>query len=332
MAPFVSILMAVYNGATFLPTAIESVLAQQMANLELVIGDNVSTDATAEIAQRYARHDQRVKYFRNTVHVSAVENFNLCYRRTDPSSKYTAVLASDDWWEPGLLARLVAAGESNPTVTFIYSDMYRTEASGRVINRYSDQFAHNAPAGVHRAARELFFGNYINIMAGLINRRMREQIYPTKEFFDPELKLAPDYHLWLQLLIRGAYAYYIPEPLAYYRKHEEAMTMPTNVVPRLREEVTIFQDRLRGVCPPELEDARRAALLDRLTRIGFELLRRADANEARSALREAHAIRFGRRLDLTVARTISALPCSTALRARLWQLANSTSQALKEAH
>ena len=66
-------------------------------------------------------------------------------------------------------------------------------------------------------------------MAGLINRRMREQIYPTKEFFDPELKLAPDYHLWLQLLIRGAYAYYIPEPLAYYRKHEEAMTMPTNL-------------------------------------------------------------------------------------------------------
>ena len=57
--------------------------------------------------------------------------------------------------------------------------------------------------------------------------------------------------------------------------------MPTNVVPRLREEVTIFQDRLRGVCPPELEDARRAALLDRLTRIGFELLRRGDANEAR---------------------------------------------------
>ncbi len=56
MAPFVSILMAVYNGATFLPTAIESVLAQQMANLELVIGDNVSTDATAEIgSQHYCR-------------------------------------------------------------------------------------------------------------------------------------------------------------------------------------------------------------------------------------------------------------------------------------
>jgi len=331
MTPLVSVMMPVFNGAAFLSNAIESVLAQEMRDLELVISDNVSTDATPDIAQQYARQDGRIKYVRNTLHVSACENINLCYRRSNPRSRYTALLASDDSWMPNFLVNILNVAESYPEATFIYSDMYRTDADGRILNKYSEQFAYNPPTGLHQSARELFFGSCINIMATLVNRELREQIYPTDEFFDPTLKWTPDYHLWFQLLMRGGYAYYLDEPLAYYRRHANAMTMPKNTLPRLREEVIIFRDKLAGVCPPELEDARREALLVRLAQLGFELLRTGNANAARRVLREAHELRVEPRLDLTVARTISALPCSTELRARLWKIADSTSQAFRRA-
>ncbi|NJN67962.1 MAG: glycosyltransferase [Chloroflexaceae bacterium] len=143
MAPRVSILMAVYNRARFLPDAVESVLAQEMTDWELIISDNVSTDGTTEIAQRYAQRDQRIRYFRNDVHVTAVENFNLCYHRANPASTYLALLASDDWWEPAFLARTVAMADQHPDLAFVHTDMYRTDAEGGILNRYSDVYWYN---------------------------------------------------------------------------------------------------------------------------------------------------------------------------------------------
>src|SRR5262249_53252835 len=51
--PLVSICIPTYNSARYLPEAIESVLAQEFADYELVVCDNASTDATPEICRRY---------------------------------------------------------------------------------------------------------------------------------------------------------------------------------------------------------------------------------------------------------------------------------------
>ena len=332
MAPIVSILMGVYNRADFMPTAIESALAQEMGDFELIISDNVSTDATAEIAQRYARQDRRIRFFRNITHVSAAENFNLCYQRSDPASTYISLLPSDDWWAPELLAQLSTAGERYPAAALIHSDSYRTDVTGQVINRYSDLMANFLPpAGPHRAVRELFRGCYVSGLTALIKREKLEQIDPAGSLFDLSLKWVPDYNLWLQLLTRGALAYYLPKPLGYHRKHPGEMSAPTNAVLFLRDEITLFRDKLQGVCPPELEDARREALLNRIAALGFELLRSGQADEARSRLHEARQLDTHRRLDLTVARAIAALPLTTGLRGALWQRAVATSQALRRA-
>jgi glycosyltransferase involved in cell wall biosynthesis len=332
IAPLVSVLLPVYNRAKYLPIAIESVLAQEMSNLELVVCDNVSTDESAQIAESYARQDRRVKFFRNTAHVSAVENYNLCHRRSDPASKYIAVLASDDWWEPALLARLLKIAWGYSSATFVYADMNRVDADGRIINTYSDLYRHVTPApGPHRAVRELYFGNYINVMASLISREQLARIYPPAavEIYDPSLKLAPDFNLWVQLLTRGAYTYYLDEPLAAYRTHEDSMTAkPANRIPRLHDEIAIFRDRLRGVCPPELEDLRREALQQRLAQVGFLLLEENRADEATAILHEARRAHSGRRLDLDVARAIATLPVPAGGRTGLWRMAMTTARAL----
>jgi glycosyltransferase involved in cell wall biosynthesis len=80
-APRVSIGLPVYNGEKYLSASIESVLAQTMGDLELVISDNASTDATAEICRSYADGDARVKYARNERNVGGARNYNLVFSR-----------------------------------------------------------------------------------------------------------------------------------------------------------------------------------------------------------------------------------------------------------
>ena len=58
----VGIGLPVYNGADYLSDALDSILAQTFTNFEVVICDNASTDATAEIARSYAAADSRVRF------------------------------------------------------------------------------------------------------------------------------------------------------------------------------------------------------------------------------------------------------------------------------
>ncbi len=61
----VSIGLPVFNGADFLTEALESILAQDFEDFELIIADNASTDDTPNICQRYADRDDRITYIRH---------------------------------------------------------------------------------------------------------------------------------------------------------------------------------------------------------------------------------------------------------------------------
>lgn len=332
MTPTVSILMATYNMAQYLPDAIESVLAQDFQDFELLIGDNVSTDQTSDVARRYAMKDPRIKYHRNAVHMTAAENFNACLQRSDPESKYWIMLASDDWWKPELLRMLVQTLEDDPALTFVHCDAALTDPAGNPIGvKYSDLWSYMSTPGhgPHTATEDLFHGCYIMALATLVNRKNKDRIYPVSPLMDPSLRLAPDHNLWLQLMVRGARAFYFDEPLAFYRKHPSAMTMPWNDVASLREQVSIFREKLAGVCPSELEPIRLEALRSRLAQLGFNSLVSEQPREANELLRQASAIRGLRfRLDVPVARFVSVLPLSANRRANLWQRAVSANRML----
>jgi glycosyltransferase involved in cell wall biosynthesis len=324
MAPRVSILMATYNMAQYLSDAIESVLAQEFSDFELLIGDNLSTDGTPEIALEYARRDSRIQYHRNAVHMTAAQNFNHCYERSNPDSSYWIMLASDDWWKPNLLSTAVEILDEDPTLTFAHCDAALVNPTGESIGiKYSELWPHiSVPRGGHHTAvSELFHGCYVMALATLVSRRAKNQIYPLTPLMDPSLVLTPDHNLWLQLMVRGATAYFVDEPLAFYRKHDTAMTMPWNDRARLREEVIIFREKLAGVCPPELEEVRIQALRNRLAQLGFDLLASRHPTEARAFLDEANSISDSPRLDISVARVVSGLPLPAQIRAGLWQRA-----------
>jgi glycosyltransferase involved in cell wall biosynthesis len=92
--PLVTIGMPVYNGEQLLAEALESALGQDYAPLEVVLCDNASTDATEQIANRFASADPRVRYIRNGTDVGPQNNFRLAIH--EAQGKYFTWLAHDD--------------------------------------------------------------------------------------------------------------------------------------------------------------------------------------------------------------------------------------------
>ena len=102
----ISVIIPAYNAGDFLSTAVQSVLNQSHRNLELLIIDDASTDATGQLAQVFAAQDARVRYHRNPSNtgVARSRNLGVSLARFD----WIAFLDSDDRWQPDKLARQAA--------------------------------------------------------------------------------------------------------------------------------------------------------------------------------------------------------------------------------
>jgi len=117
--PLVSIVTPIYNGAEYLAECIESILAQTYQNWDYTIVDNCSTDESAEIAQRYAARDSRIRVHRNQDFLPVIGNHNAALRQISPRSKYCKVVFGDDWIFPECLEKMVALAEAHPSVGLV---------------------------------------------------------------------------------------------------------------------------------------------------------------------------------------------------------------------
>jgi len=120
-APLVSIGMPLYNEQRFLRQALDSLLAQDFQDFELVISDNASQDATREICLDYAASDARIRYACKATNCGAVENFNAVFRAS--SGKYFLWASGHDLWHPSYLSRCLEVLEYDPHVVLCYSQV-----------------------------------------------------------------------------------------------------------------------------------------------------------------------------------------------------------------
>ena len=65
MSELITIIVPVYNGAAYLKRCMDSILAQTYPNYEILIVDDGSTDATAEIAEEYLAYDAKMVGYKN---------------------------------------------------------------------------------------------------------------------------------------------------------------------------------------------------------------------------------------------------------------------------
>ena len=110
--PLVSIGVPVFNGGKGLSRALDSLLGQDYTNLEIIISDNGSTDATPDICRKYSQKDSRVRYCRSEENCGAVWNFNHVAELA--SGKYFMFAAHDDLRELSFVSACVEKMEQCP--------------------------------------------------------------------------------------------------------------------------------------------------------------------------------------------------------------------------
>jgi hypothetical protein len=273
--PF-TVVVPAFNAARTLASCIASVLAQTFADLELVVVDDGSTDATRALAAGV--EDPRVRVIHQPNRgLPAARNAGTAVAR----GEITCYLDSDDLLLPTYLETVQRTFASDPGVDFVYTDAWTFDDRTRRIRRtttahYCDQ-PQPAPGPAGELFRELIKRNYM-----IIPVAVRTQVMATAGMFDETMTSMEDWEMWLRLAAAGHRAAEAPGPLALRREHPTQMSM--NPLRMVENHVFICEKMLDQYPLSPADRGAVAAILEE-TRRAREILRGSDP--IRSPIRQA---------------------------------------------
>lgn len=213
--PLVTVGLPVYNGEPYVASAIESVLAQELTDLELVISDNGSTDGTPEICSHYAADDDRVTYRRCGQNNGAAWNYNQVAKAA--RGRYFKWATHDDLIDPSFLTRCVEVLDAHPEVSLCHTRVVDIDADGRSLGmRPSVRIARGPDP--HRRVRRLLLEP--TACFEILGVTRSDQLLTTR-LIGPYT--SSDRTLLLELALLGEF-HEIDEPLAFHRDHATSST------------------------------------------------------------------------------------------------------------
>jgi hypothetical protein len=221
--PALTVVIPTYNRADLLGEAIDSVLAQEWPELELLVVDDGSTDETPEVLAGYG---DRVRVIRQeNAGESAARNTGI----HAATHELVALLDSDDYWLPGKLERQLALFSQDPAPDVTFTAYTRI---GDVAEE-EDIVLDHWEGTQEDALEQLLLGCRINTSTAL----GRRSAFIDAGLYDTSLRCAQDYDLWLRIAARGYRTAYVPEPLATYRIHPGAVSLDPELVNKSTERV-----------------------------------------------------------------------------------------------
>lgn len=205
MARRVTVVIASYNGARFLPAAIESVLAQSYADFELIVVDDASTDNSREVVQRY--RDSRIRLIANESNagVAATRNRGLAAASTE----YVLMLDGDDICLPDRIVRQVRFLDEHPDVAVVGTQASTIDTKGRTIGRF---WRPTSDAGIRWCG--IFQSPVIQSSVAV----RRDVVLRELGGYDERYRMGEDFDLWLRVAKKHRIANLV-ETLIAYRAH-----------------------------------------------------------------------------------------------------------------
>ncbi|HEV7732256.1 MAG TPA: glycosyltransferase [Candidatus Binatia bacterium] len=269
----ISVVVPAYNCASWLPEAIDSLLAQTHRDREIVVVDDGSTDDTLAVLARYG---DRIRIVRSTNGgLAAARNLGLAHVRGD----WVAFHDADDVALPDRLAVLLAFIERTPGIEAVFADGERMDDGTRIVPaRMTARLA-----GQRLGAKDLFKGFPAYFQASLVPRAA----FARAGTFDPDFRIHPDNDYAYRLFATCPTAY-MDRVVFRYRWHESNITRDWLVG---REELSRTLERLLQEDPTSVasigEERVREQLARHLHRTGRRRLKRGDVEPARRQLTRA---------------------------------------------
>lgn len=215
----VSILMAVYNGESYLREQLSSIESQTVSDWNLIVRDDGSSDHTKEIVREFAdRVSQRVVLLEsNSEKHGAKYNFFALLHEVQDS--YIMFCDQDDIWKKDKIEKTVArmqAVEKNApgTPVLIHTDLEVVDAKGHTISK---SFFDSANLKKNPSTAQLLLQNHVTGCTVMINKALLSYVH-NLEMPYIEASIMHDYWLALVAKVFGKIEF-LPDTTIYYRQH-----------------------------------------------------------------------------------------------------------------
>lgn len=223
--PSVSVVITSYNYAAFIARAIESALAQNYANLEVVVCENGSTDDSLAVISRF-QDDPRLKVVVNESNLGVIGNLN---RGIEVSTgDFVVFLSADDYFLPGHISRSVQHYGDNPHVDLVYSPALVVDNGGAFTQVLQQRGypAFDSIAGRNELADLLVYDSFMCFPTILFKRSLLDELGP----MDETLFIAADYEYVVRAAAARKRFAFLNEARVVVRYHPDNRSSANNYV------------------------------------------------------------------------------------------------------
>jgi hypothetical protein len=220
--PTFSIVIATYNAAATIAGSIESALAQTLPALEVIVGDDGSTDQTSAALEPYLK---RIRYFRQE-HRGVAATMNAALELAQ--GEFFAVLGADDAYLPERLEALASLSAGRPDLDLLCTDLVY-EVDGRAVGRFEE----TCPFDVSDQRTAILDRCFCAAPA------MRRAALIRVGGFDASMRSGSDWECAIRLIHSGSGAGLVEETLYRYRIHRGSLT--ADRLSTLRERIEFLE-------------------------------------------------------------------------------------------
>ena len=214
--PLVTVVIPSHNYARYVGDAVQSVLAQTYAPVEIIVVDDGSTDDTFQVLARFG---DRIRVLRLPgLGVAHARNAGL----RAAMGEFVVFLDADDVLLPDALTAQVACLERCPDVDVVHGQWYSCNQRTGVVRLVAK------PEITGDALAYMALGNVGAIDAIMIRRRALDEVGG----FDSAISYTADWEMWFRLALHGYRFGYVSQPVAVYRVHGSGMQTRIDVADR----------------------------------------------------------------------------------------------------
>ncbi len=204
----VSVIIPMYNAERFVKQTIESVLNQTYKEIEIIVIDDNSTDASASIVQQMMSEYPQIRYFKFNENMGVANARNKAIDMA--TGRYIAFLDSDDLWFPEKIEKQIQLLKEKDGC-FSYAGIQMIDEDGTLLKD-------------KRKVKEVVDYKYLLKNTIISTSSVLLDIEKIGKFKMPDRRRGQDYATWLMLLRRGIVAYGVDEPLVKYRRVQSSLS------------------------------------------------------------------------------------------------------------
>lgn len=224
----VTVICPTMNRPVYLKRALDSVRSQTWSNFEIIVINDGTDPATAELLSEYTAKDARIRVFKGPATGPAAAR-NAGLKQT--AGNLVAFLDDDDYWAPEKLEKQVQLHTAYPSLGMSFTDGYVVDPSGKPLRdllaqenpAFKDWIASQKIEKYNASVGDLYDLLIKDCLMGTSCVMIPFHVLEETGFFNEKYRIGEDYDLWLRVL-EGRPAGILHERLTFYQVTDDGLS------------------------------------------------------------------------------------------------------------